>query len=149
MALPLVRLLRKEIQESGVKETLLKVIRFKDAWFEKSSKRLIGTDQFGNSYYETALDAQLRERFVVPANAKQYDASSIPPEWHNWLHRMTNVPPTSVAPYVPKYAKNHRSNPTGSGNAYLQPAHFLNPKYSNVRNAQSVEEWNPNTPAAQ
>jgi NADH dehydrogenase (ubiquinone) 1 alpha subcomplex subunit 12 len=130
-----------DVRTLGLKETAYRVWKLKDAWVERGERsRLVGKDSEGNSYYEADTINQLRERFVVPADPNKYDASAIPPEWHKWLHRMTDVLPT--ADMEPKFRKPHRQNPTGSGNIYMQPAHFLNPKYSTVR--QPFQIWNPN-----
>ena len=45
---------------------------------------LVGTDQFGNRYYRgrSRLLGRAERRWVLYANARQPDASMVPPEWH-------------------------------------------------------------------
>jgi NADH:ubiquinone oxidoreductase subunit len=83
----------------------------------------VGSDQFGNRYFEerrpTRPDGRKR-RWVVYANRAR-DASLVPPEWHAWLHFLTDAPlPMAArrpwqAPYQP--------NLTGTQGAYRPPGH--------------------------
>jgi NADH dehydrogenase (ubiquinone) 1 alpha subcomplex subunit 12 len=62
------------------------------------------------------------------------EPSSIPPEWHAWMHRMSDIPPTApeastyyAAP--PTYVwKDHRANLTGTDKAY-RPYNTTQPKF--------------------
>merc|ERR1739848_234810 len=57
----------------------------------------MGTDQFGNKYFEITEGVQYgRHRFVVYANIHNYSPLSVPPEWHGWLHDINNANPTKV-----------------------------------------------------
>ena len=38
-----------------------------------------------------------RHRWVEYADAVDYDASSVPPEWHGWLHHITDHTPEQVS----------------------------------------------------
>eukprot|EP00835_Amoeboradix_gromovi_P006396 NODE_741_length_4668_cov_0.416721.p3 type:complete len:138 gc:universal NODE_741_length_4668_cov_0.416721:1117-704(-) len=57
---------------------------------------LVGTDRFGNKYYTGGTEFN-RERFIVYKNKTNnyggYDASQIPPEWHSWIHRISDAVP--------------------------------------------------------
>ena len=59
---------------------------------------LMGTDRFGNEYYSGGNEFN-RERYVIYKNKKQnyggFDASQIPPEWHSWIHRISDTVPKS------------------------------------------------------
>lgn len=150
-----VRGFKADAERLGWKDAVLKAIRLKDTVLEKGSeKELVGEDRMGNRYYEIkgVLETQSRMRWVEPANTKTYDGSAVPPEWHNWLHRMTDVPPTKRTGFTavePKFKKDHRENPTGSQRAFLQPGHFLNPSFRTSKNAQKVEYWSPQQPQNQ
>jgi NADH:ubiquinone oxidoreductase subunit len=39
-----------------------------------------------------------------------YDASQVPPEWHRWLHHMTDEPPTVKPPVDHKWILEHKEN---------------------------------------
>lgn len=49
---------------------------------------LVGTDKYGNKYYENNYYFYGRNRWVeyAPHVHMQYDASQIPPEWFGWMH---------------------------------------------------------------
>ena len=82
----------------------------------------IGIDKYGNKYYENNTYMFSRNRFVeypYGVNRFDFDASQIPPEWHRWLHYMTDDPPTTVPPEEKKFLKNHVSNNTGSKKEYV------------------------------
>ncbi|KAF6138776.1 hypothetical protein GIB67_040908 [Kingdonia uniflora] len=50
----------------------------------------VGVDKFGNKYYEN-LDYQSgRHRWVEYGDKNRYNASQVPPEWHGWLHFITD-----------------------------------------------------------
>jgi hypothetical protein len=52
---------------------------------------LVGVDKFGNKYYEKLHDTQYgRHRWVEYAEKGRYNASQVPPEWHGWLHHITD-----------------------------------------------------------
>ncbi len=82
-----------------------------------------GSDEFGNRYFEerraTRPDGRKR-RWVVYANRAR-DASLVPPEWHAWLHFITDAPLPAAsrqawqAPYQP--------NLTGTAQAYRPPGY--------------------------
>ncbi|KAI9193521.1 NADH ubiquinone oxidoreductase subunit NDUFA12-domain-containing protein [Polychytrium aggregatum] len=71
----------------------------------------VGKDYLGNEYYENKNDVVVRDRWVLFSRWNS-DASQVPPEWHQWLHRMTDDIPTEKT--LPKPAK------------YNPPAHIEN-----------------------
>ncbi len=81
----------------------------------------VGTDSFGNVYYRgKPRSGTLRERrWVLYAGAP--DASSIPPEWHGWMHHQTNVLPAAGNPFRQKWQKPPLPNMTGTKAAYFPP----------------------------
>lgn len=53
---------------------------------------LVGTDDGGNRYYEN-LDYKVNmTRWVEYKDIHNYDASSVPPRWHGWLHYVSDAP---------------------------------------------------------
>ncbi|OBZ84856.1 NADH dehydrogenase [ubiquinone] 1 alpha subcomplex subunit 12 [Choanephora cucurbitarum] len=57
--------------------------------------RLVGTDVNGNKYFENNDEVSGRERWVEYAS-KQNDSADITPEWHMWLARIVQEPPTEM-----------------------------------------------------
>jgi NADH:ubiquinone oxidoreductase subunit len=81
---------------------------------------LIGTDFRGNQYFENREEyAHGQHRWVVYAGDKTFyevDSSTVPPEWHAWLHHVTEAPPTaatlgSTAATPPQAIASGSSNP--------------------------------------
>lgn len=68
--------------------------------------KLVGTDQFGNKYFEApAGNMELRERFIEFGGKKgDMNACRLPPEWHMWATRISLLPPTKIKLEQPKYA---------------------------------------------
>ncbi|KAI0289506.1 NDUFA12-domain-containing protein [Russula brevipes] len=102
----------------------------------------VGSDQFGNRYFEN-LNAEQevpgRHRWVDFAQ-HEYNASQVPAEWHAWLSHirkdpppqdvtMQNLTPTWKAPWV--------ENLTGTRGAY-RPYNTSKPKF---------EAWQPKVAA--
>lgn len=82
----------------------------------------VGTDGLGNKYFqERRLRAGhlRRRRWVMYAGAK--DASTVPAEWHSWLHYTTDepLPETARRPWQ----KPHQPNMTGTALAYRPTGH--------------------------
>merc|ERR1719231_1693754 len=58
--------------------------------------RLVGTDRLGNEYYENTDYGHGRHRWVEPnMDRMPYDSSRVQPEWHGWLHHMTDQTPNN------------------------------------------------------
>lgn len=96
---------------------------------------LIGTDNYGNKYFENNSYFMARNRFVVYPYVDRFtfDGSQIPAEWHRWLHYMTDDPPTKVPPEPRKFIQPHETNKTGTKLEYVPYSTTL-PK---------IEEWQP------
>ncbi|OGE56995.1 hypothetical protein PENARI_c002G00570 [Penicillium arizonense] len=83
---------------------------------------LIGTDRFGNKYFENMEEElPLRTRWVDYKEA-EYDASHIEPGWHAWISYLVDAPPhadkilqTGVRPWE---LPDHFANPTLSRAAF-------------------------------
>ncbi len=85
----------------------------------------IGTDSFGNVYYEAKArpNTNHTRRWVI--FARRDDASEVPPEWHGWLHHQSDVAPHSSNALRRKWQRAYISNQTGTESAYLPPGHEL------------------------
>jgi len=83
--------------------------------------KLVGTDVFGNQYFENREEyANGQHRWVVYAGDKSFyevDASYVAPEWHSWLHHVTNDPPTDTT-VGSTHARAPESLAAGSSNPY-------------------------------
>jgi NADH:ubiquinone oxidoreductase subunit len=87
--------------------------------------RLIGTDEFGNRYYESRRLASHGRpmRWVIYRRADE--ASSVPPGWHAWLHHSRAEPPSEKPLEAQRWEKPHLPNLTGTAAAYRPPGHEL------------------------
>lgn len=101
----------------------------------------IGSDRFGNTYYESPkafLDYGRKRRFVIYAGAP--DPTAVPPEWHAWLHHVTPAP-LPEGKRLP-WQKEHRPNLTGTPGAYRPAGH----DYAGGQRAVTAgdyEAWTP------
>lgn len=105
---------------------------------------LVGVDGFGNKYYEKLENTQFgRHRWVEYGDKKRYNASSVPPEWHGWLHYITDRTPEQLQMLKPKrYGAEHRPNLSGEGEEFIyhSKGHALNP---GQRGWTRYEPWQP------
>eukprot|EP00252_Welwitschia_mirabilis_P017704 TRINITY_DN39235_c0_g1_i1.p1 TRINITY_DN39235_c0_g1~~TRINITY_DN39235_c0_g1_i1.p1 ORF type:complete len:164 (-),score=28.80 TRINITY_DN39235_c0_g1_i1:157-648(-) len=103
---------------------------------------LVGVDKFGNKYYEKLENTQFgRHRWVEYADKSRYNASSVPPEWHGWLHYMTDHTAEQLEMLRPKrYGEEHRPNLSGEGEEFIyhSKGHLLNPS---KRDWTRYEPW--------
>ena len=81
-------------------------------WTWRNGKK-VGEDAEGNVFYR---NADVSRRWVI--YAEEAEASKVSPEWHGWLHRTWDEPPTEAAlPHKP-WEKPHQENLTGTMAAY-------------------------------
>uniref|UniRef100_A0A8U8CCL8 NADH dehydrogenase [ubiquinone] 1 alpha subcomplex subunit 12 n=1 Tax=Geospiza parvula TaxID=87175 RepID=A0A8U8CCL8_GEOPR len=98
----------------GARGAIVQLLRVNDL----KTGNLIGIDKYGNKYYEDKRNFFGRHRWVVyteEMNGKntfwEVDGSMVPPEWHRWLHSMTDDPPTTHPPVARKFIwENHKFN---------------------------------------
>ncbi len=105
---------------------------------------LVGTDLFANRYYRSR-GAKLsgRERRWVLYHGKA-EASSVPPEWHSWLHHTTKAPLSESAVQLRPWQKEHVPNPSGTHGAYLPQGH----DYKGGKRAAATgdyQSWSPDS----
>lgn len=95
----------------------------------------VGEDDQGNVYYRTRDDVR---RWVIFDG--EVEASRIAPEWHGWLHRLYDTPP-SEAPLPRKdWQHAHQPNLTGTPLAYA-PSGSL--RQSSPQARADYEAWSP------
>eukprot|EP01138_Halocafeteria_seosinensis_P016160 gb/GECG01016490.1/.p1 GENE.gb/GECG01016490.1/~~gb/GECG01016490.1/.p1 ORF type:complete len:210 (+),score=18.19 gb/GECG01016490.1/:1-630(+) len=82
----------RALKEFGLRGTFTKLFQQRTLKFG----RLVGTDRYGNKYYENPEYAWGQTRWVEYAGGHSFydvDASLVPAEWHIWLHQTTDEPP--------------------------------------------------------
>lgn len=101
----------------------------------------VGEDAFGNRYYrEKKRMAGYRERRWVIYKGEP-EASKVPPEWHGWLHHITDALPDANASSY-EWQKPHMPNLTGTDLAYRPPGHTLKGG-QRARSTGDYEPWRP------
>lgn len=106
--------------------------------------RPVGTDSFGNRYYEHKRDpgrGQRRKRWVMYKGLPE--ASKVPPEWHAWLHHIERDPPEDGDRPRFGWQKEHLPNLTGTRYAYRPPGHVL----EGGKRDRATGDYEPWTPA--
>ncbi len=76
----------------------------------------VGEDAAGNVFYRNADDSR---RWVIFNG--EAEASRVSPEWHGWLHRTWDEPPTETPLAHKPWEKPHQENLTGTAMAYAPP----------------------------
>ncbi|CAH6790550.1 Ndufa12 [Phodopus roborovskii] len=90
---------------------------------------LVGDDKYGNKYYEDNKQFFGHHQWVIytmEMNGKNtfwdVDESMVPPEWHHWLHCMTDDPPTTKPLTAHKvFWANHKFNVSGTNMSLIPP----------------------------
>tara|TARA_Y100000590_G_scaffold397469_1_gene479044 strand:- start:1119 stop:1472 length:354 start_codon:yes stop_codon:yes gene_type:complete len=102
----------------------------------------VASDNFGNKYYCNSknFESTKAKRWVIFKG--ENEASKIPPHWHSWLHKTTNIPPID---YNHKYSwqKEHKENMTGTSKAYFPETHPLSESYNENKKQIDYEKWKP------
>lgn len=103
----------------------------------------VGTDEFGNRYYQSRDNASYdgRRRRWVTYNGYA-DASKVTPDWHGWLHYTLDEPPT-VAPLAGRsWEKDHLPNLSGTPMAW-KPKGSLDNEGRRPAATGDYEAWKP------
>jgi NADH:ubiquinone oxidoreductase subunit len=95
----------------------------------------VGEDGQGNIFYRNADDSR---RWVIYNG--DIEASRIDPDWHGWLHRTWDEPPTDKPLVHKSWEKPHQVNLTGTVNAYA-PAGSL--RAAAPKSRSDYEAWSP------
>jgi NADH:ubiquinone oxidoreductase subunit len=86
-------------------------------WLWRNKVAQVGTDEFGNVYYrKPATKTQEERRWVTYAG--EVEASAVPPGWRGWLTFTYDDPPSETPYSVREWEVVHRSNMTGTPQAY-------------------------------
>ncbi|KAG4066009.1 hypothetical protein HA402_001256 [Bradysia odoriphaga] len=116
----------------GIRGSLAKLYRTDDL----KVGTLVGTDKYGNKYFESPYYFYGRNRWIeyAPQHHLEYDASQIPAEWYGWMHYKTDLPPDrdGKRPQY-KWMLDHSENLSGRKEQYM-PYTTTRPK---------VEAWTP------
>lgn len=105
--------------------------------------RYVGTDEFGNRYYEARREpavGQRQRRWVIYRGAPE--PSKIPAAWHGWLH-YTLSRPIVEASHKYGWQKEHLPNLTGTVMRYV-PAGHITKGGKRAANTADYEPWKPN-----
>ena len=105
--------------------------------FTAREGEFVGEDEEGNRFYRTSDD---RRRWVIYAG--EAEASQVSPDWHGWLHRTFDAPPTEQPLKRKDWEKPHRPNLTGTEGAYRPPGSVLTPA-KRPPAAGDYESWTP------
>jgi NADH:ubiquinone oxidoreductase subunit len=110
-----------------------------NTWF---NAEFVGTDIFLNRYYRSKRSkVNGRKRRWVLYKGKT-EASSVPAEWHSWLHYTTDDPLSEGAAKSRFWQKEHQPNLSGTTKAYLPQGH----EYLGGRRAPATgdyQSWSP------
>lgn len=94
--------------------------------YTKLFGKLIGQDEFGNSYYESKIckrDFGRNNRWVYYKGIAE--ASKVPAEWFRWLHYQCDaVEDLDNKPHI-RWKKTHSPNLTGTSHSYSPLAREL------------------------
>lgn len=95
----------------------------------------VGEDEQGNIYYRTRDDSKRWVTFNGEA-----EASRISPEWHGWMHRTWDEPPTDRPLTHKDWEKPHQENLTGTMLAYAPAGSIRREKPAD---RSDYEAWSP------
>ncbi|QQR40526.1 NADH:ubiquinone oxidoreductase subunit NDUFA12 [Devosia rhizoryzae] len=133
----------RDVAKPGIKQFLTEIFSWwsGNTWgtrlWVKRFGSYVGSDEFGNRYYQ---DKKANRRYVTyngPA-----DASAVPPGWRGWLHHTHDVVPTDSTYVARDWQKPHVANQTGTANAYRPDGSLLN-KGERPRVSGDYEAWSP------
>ena len=100
----------------------------------------VGSDEFGNQYFEAKKVKDSKKRRYVIYNGIA-EPSKVPASWHGWLHYTTDDLPDNTHNHL--WQKIHLPNLTGTKFAYF---HFGNELEKTVKQKvdSSYQSWQPN-----
>ncbi len=102
----------------------------------KLSSKLVGTDEFGNQYFENKKG----RRFIIYKGIAE--PTKIPAEWHGWIHFTSNTIPTSSKTNRYHWQKIHLPNLTGTKNSYAPKGNLLQ-NSNREKVSADYQAWNP------
>ncbi len=108
-------------------------------WFKERTGRArqVGTDQFGNRYYQETRPGG--RRWVIYNGVEE--ASKVPPGWNRWLHKTTDELPGNDTDHY-AWERPFHPNLTGTVHAY-KPAGHLDKGGRRPHATGDYEAWQP------
>ncbi len=104
----------------------------------KISCRLVGSDEFGNNYFEAKkIRGNYKKRYVIYNGLAE--PSKVPAEWHGWLHYTRNDLPEHITKH--SWQKIHLPNLTGTKFAYFP---LENKDCKRQKISSDYQAWQPN-----
>lgn len=97
----------------------------------------VGEDEQGNQFYQTADG---NRRWVIYNGVA--DASRVSADWHGWLHKTYDEPPSSKPLAKQRWEKGHLPNMTGTAAAYHPPGSVVTAA-ERPRVSDDYEAWRP------
>ncbi len=125
----------------GILNTLLRAVTWWNGqtlntqFFTWRKGEKVGEDDQGNVYYKTRDDSK---RWVIFNG--EIEASRINADWHGWLHRTWDDPPSEKPLAHKSWEKPHQENLTGTELAYA-PAGSMRQAHPAKR--RDYEAWSP------
>ncbi|KAJ1393948.1 NADH ubiquinone oxidoreductase subunit NDUFA12-domain-containing protein, partial [Ochromonadaceae sp. CCMP2298] len=107
--------LARAVKERGWNGAMMQIYQIGDLKFGE----LKGSDKFGNRYYEDLDLPYGQHRWVEYANAHNYDASMIQPEWHGWMHHVYDETPNDPPNPFETLSTHDGSNANAAFNTHL------------------------------
>lgn len=95
----------------------------------------VGEDSQGNIFYKNEDDSR---RWVIYNG--EAEASRVSPEWHGWLHRTWDTPPSEQPLPKKPWEKPHLENLTGTPLAYAPPGSI---RRADPKPRSDYEAWSP------
>ena len=95
--------------------------------------KFVGKDEFGNKYYTSSKG----KRWIIYKD--RVESSKIPPEWHSWIHFLSNNKPENN---LKKFAwqKKYEENLTGTSRAFKPIGSLAS---SSKKTLKKYESWKP------
>jgi len=102
--------------------------------------RKVGTDEFGNVYYEQRRTpkGERQRRWVLYRGVAE--PSKVPPHWHGWLHHTLPAPLPAIKQY--RWQKEHLPNLTGTQGRHL-PAGHIEKTGARAKSSADYQPWTP------
>lgn len=110
-------------------------------FFSSLTGRQVGADRFGNLYFEARKVQPIYNRprrWVIFARGKE--PTTVPPEWHAWLHHTVAAPLPEQKRYP--WQQEHLPNLTGTPYAYRPAGHDYTGGTRRVTGGD-YEAWTP------
>ncbi len=97
--------------------------------------QLVGEDEMGNKFYQSGDG---KKRWVIFEG--EAEASKVSPDWHGWLHKTFDTPPTKDPLPRKAWEKPHLPNLTGTGQEYRPPGSIT---HAAPKASTDYEAWVP------